>query len=150
MGIVLAIAIAPLPITAKVTGTVIAVLMLLLCVYFWRRQQTQRQDTTSQRLRPPVLRSFLYGTVGVSAVVLLAGVWIDPGRYPQMFVAVWMVELFLVMFLVALAMADAAVVGRRGIQQQHRLLDEHQRDLRRQIENFRNEQRSRDAAGPRD
>lgn len=132
----LAVNIEPLPLQAKLLGTLIGVSMLALGVLFLLKQRRGGVEERGARLRPTLLRASLYVIAVTSACLLLVGVWIDPGPFPRVFIVTWMVIFFFAILLLSLATIDAIVVDRRGARQQRQLADAHQRELQRDLARF--------------
>ncbi len=117
---ILQILIVPLSVLA------VAAVLLGLEVRSWRAARRapltpEEHDYRRRRFRRRIQAD---GMLAIVAVLMLAGSLVEPVHYPSTYVGIWASVFLLVLWLVLLALADAAVSLHRGHQAQQDLLAE--------------------------
>jgi hypothetical protein len=134
----------PLSPVAKTVGTALAASVIGAGAWLiWSQRRVDRAPSRDLAVganlahRTPVATAVVF-----LGVLVFAGVWTDPTRHRDLFVAVWAVVLFLTAVVLCFAGFDLLTVNRRAYERRIALVEESRRRLRAEVAEYQRRRNS--------
>lgn len=125
-------AVVPLSALPRALASLMGAALLFVAGVLWFR--SRQGDPASHALASRGARRALVGLLWVVGLVVLVGVWIDPGAHPRLFVWWWTGALLFVLALLAVALWDLMVVRRRAARERWSLWERSRAGIRAELE----------------
>lgn len=127
-------AVPPLPVPAKVVGSLMGVTILAASFYLLGRHP--REESTDSSMKQAYWRKPNAIFLAVIGVSFLFGTWINPARNPFLFVTVWMGVMLATVATFGVAIYDLMFIRKRAIEDRVRLLKQNRDELERDLKEY--------------